>query len=158
MLFIYKIFKPGDTNYYIGSCGDIKHREDRHKSACKVSQCGLYIYIRDNGGWDAFTMAVICECDDDRLGEQTMIRELQPALNTMMYDFDKVVYGKAYKEAHKEKLKEQNKSYYEANKAAIRAKQNKKCNCACGGKYTSIHKLRHAKSKKHQDYLESLNL
>ena len=45
--------------------------------------------------------------------------------------------------------KEYNKIYREKNKDIINGKHN----CICGGKYTHVHKQRHIRSAKHQQYL-----
>ena len=59
---------------------------------------------------------------------------------------------KIYDENNKEKIKERKKIYYEKNKQ----KFNDKFNCECGGKFTMQNKLRHIKTKKHQNYLSSI--
>lgn len=45
------------------------------------------------------------------------------------------------------------KKHYEKNKD----KYCEKVNCECGGKYMKINKSHHFKTKKHQNYLSSLN-
>lgn len=57
--------------------------------------------------------------------------------------------AKEYRKENKDVIKEKAKEYYEKNKDVI----NEKFICECGGCYTRIHKERHFKSKKHQDYL-----
>jgi len=51
------------------------------------------------------------------------------------------------------------KKYYEAyrkeNKEKIYQYNTEKFACICGGKYTRVHKAKHEKTKKHQDYLQS---
>ena len=47
------------------------------------------------------------------------------------------------------------KEWYEENAVRIRARDSKKYQCECGGKYTHQHKARHFKSKKHQDHVEA---
>ena len=56
---------------------------------------------------------------------------------------------KQYYEENKNIINEYKKEWYEKNKDVI----NEKIICECGGCYTRIHKERHFKSKKHQDYL-----
>ena len=50
--------------------------------------------------------------------------------------------------------KEYKKQYHEKNKDIIHAKYNEKHDCICGGKYTHVHKQRHIRSVKHQQYLK----
>ena len=65
-------------------------------------------------------------------------------------------YGKQYREVNKDKLNEKQKQYREVNKDKINESQNEKFGCDCGGKFTRSHKLQHLKTKKHQDYINSL--
>jgi len=62
-----------------------------------------------------------------------------------------------YGEKNKEQIAERSRLYREKNKERIKAKKSKKYNCECGGKYTHDHKAEHLRSKKHQEYLKSLN-
>ena len=166
MLFIYKLHKDGDINFYIGSTDNMNRRANEHKSDCKLGKYYVHRYIQEHGGWDSWTMTIIGECGDDREGEKEMIKELQPSLNGLMYDFDPVAYSKAhncaYYQANKDKLKAYHQANYEANKEHILARKkayheankdklNKKTDCPCGGKYTR-HRLRHFKTKIHLDY------
>ena len=48
------------------------------------------------------------------------------------------------------------KKYYEDNIEERRAIRNRVCQCSCGYTYTYSNKSRHERSKKHQDYLNSL--
>jgi len=65
---------------------------------------------------------------------------------------DKIdIYQKEYNEINKDRLKDYRKQYQEINKE----KQNKKCICACGGKYTHQNKSNHEKTKLHQNYINS---
>ena len=63
-------------------------------------------------------------------------------------------YNKQYYQDNKEKLKENSHQYYANNKEKIKARDSRKCQCECGGKYTHQHKARHMKSKKHRQYME----
>ena len=74
---------------------------------------------------------------------------------------------KNYREKNKEAISEKQKEWYEANKDIILEKNkdyyethkdiiNEKHNCDCGGKFTHRYNSAHQKSKRHQNYLESL--
>ena len=73
--FVYEI-KSKDksvTGTYIGSTWDMKYRQQKHKTRynnknSKDYNFPLYIYIRENGGWDNFEMTIIDsgECEDVR--------------------------------------------------------------------------------------------
>ena len=51
-------------------------------------------------------------------------------------------------------LSEYKQEYYILNKKMINTKANKKCNCACGGRYTIANKAYHDNSIKHKKYLQ----
>ena len=54
------------------------------------------------------------------------------------------------------------KEYYQASKEywaeRRRERENEKFNCDCGGRYTRGHKAQHLRSKKHQNYINSLGI
>lgn len=54
------------------------------------------------------------------------------------------------------KLRARDKAYYHANKEEINAKRLLKHICKCGKQYSEIHKHRHDKTIKHQNYLATL--
>ncbi len=66
-------------------------------------------------------------------------------------------YKKKYHEINKEKLCQINKDYYQKNKDKILEKVNQRIVCSCGSEIRFGNKSKHEKSKKHQQYLQSLN-
>ena len=91
------IYKIQDNNnpeqFYIGSTINLSRRKSHHKKNVKnkvgkLYWCKLYIYIRNNGGWDNFTfnkideIDIICLTDGTRY-EQTIIENLKPTLNSI---------------------------------------------------------------------------
>jgi len=63
--------------------------------------------------------------------------------------------GKEYREANKEKIIERKKKYHQANKEVISEKRKVKFTCECGTESTKNHKLRHERSIKHIEYINS---
>eukprot|EP00732_Lithocolla_globosa_P004350 Lithocolla_globosa_v1_NODE_3978_length_1537_cov_692.281861.p2 type:complete len:181 gc:universal NODE_3978_length_1537_cov_692.281861:746-1288(+) len=59
--------------------------------------------------------------------------------------------GKQYWQDNREKINSKSKQYHQANKERI----NEQHECECGGRYTTHGKVRHFKTKKHQQYLNS---
>jgi len=57
---------------------------------------------------------------------------------------------------NKEKILERQKEYREDNKEKINEKKREKIICSCGGKYTNGHKSQHNKTKKHINYLATI--
>ena len=51
-----------------------------------------------------------------------------------------------------------NKEYYIDNKEHLTFFKNKKFICQCGGKYSRTNKSTHCKTKKHQEYLNDINI
>ena len=64
---------------------------------------------------------------------------------------------KKWREENKEKKAESDKQYREKNWEIIKQRQCAKTNCVCGGKYTYQNKARHERTKRHHQYVESLN-
>jgi hypothetical protein len=56
---------------------------------------------------------------------------------------------KEYRIENADKIKEQKKEYRIENANKLK----EKCNCECGGKYTTIHLSTHQKTKKHIDFI-----
>lgn len=65
-------------------------------------------------------------------------------------------YDRIYREQNKEKKKENDRLYREKNKEKIKEQKYQQFDCPCGGKYTKCHQREHERTKKHQDYLQSL--
>ena len=64
----------------------------------------------------------------------------------------KAIRDKQRYENNKEEMKEKMRQYYEENKDEL----NKKITCECGSTILKRAKKRHERTKKHQDYLKSL--
>ena len=89
MISIYKISStnPEILDFYIGSTNKISSRKSHHKKNVrnKVGKrywTKLYVFIRNNGGWDAFKMEVIEQTELGKEREQYYIDLLNPTLNT----------------------------------------------------------------------------
>jgi hypothetical protein len=90
MITYYKIYKNDDpTIFYIGSTLNFSRRKFQHKKNTrnkvgKLYHTLLYKTIRDNGGWDNFTIESIWENEEHNLRyleERAIINILQPPLN-----------------------------------------------------------------------------
>ncbi len=173
----YKI-SCNDTNIdytYIGSTKNLRHRIWNHKSdvnneARKAYNLPLYKTIRENGGWDNWSIKPIGKgIFDNRLDalieEQKYINDNNSTLNThkaVMTKEDNDNYKKQYVINNPEKVKESKKKYRDTHKEEIRdkikndielqAKRKEKTTCECGGCYTYSHKAEHFRSKRHTDH------
>lgn len=146
---IYKICcKDTSINdIYIGSTCNFTRRKANHKFSCnnetrKEYNYNVYQFIREHGGWENWDMIMIHEASvENKLQkgklEREFVDEMKPTLNINLPARTK----KEWEETNKEKLAE---------------KKKEKFNCDCGGKYTYSGKSHHMNSKKHQDYINSL--
>jgi hypothetical protein len=74
---------------YVGSTTSFTHRKSTHKTASKGERSKFYQFIRDNGGWDNFSMILIeeypCKTSLEKLArERYWIEKLGPTLNSRM--------------------------------------------------------------------------
>ena len=167
-MYIYKIHKEGDNNCYVGSTVNLKNRIKYHKQCCcneKGDKYNLpiYKYIRENGGWDKWIVAVLeCVEDCDRYTlfelEQKWIDEIKPSLNCRKAPtgLSREEYRKQYRKENIEHIKEHDKQRYQKNKEQIKEYRKEKHTCPCGGKYITAHRARHLKTKRHQTYIKSI--
>ena len=64
--------------------------------------------------------------------------------------------AKIYRENHKEERSLKNKEWQEKNQEQIQTKRKIKTVCDCGAVYCKVSLRRHERTKKHQDYINSL--
>jgi hypothetical protein len=135
------------TDIYVGSTTDFIRRKNEHKRCCnneKSKKYNLKVYqiIRQNGGWDNFTMIEIekYNCNDSNEAhakERYHYELLNSSLNSNLpnrtqqeyYEANKlkiVEQQKQYRKNNKEKIaeikNEYNKKYREANKEKLKEK------------------------------------
>ena len=153
--------------FYIGSSIDMEERKRCHKKHCKKLHIKLYKYISEHGGWDNFEYEIIEECENYKEREKELIRELEPPLNMVLYNFDRKACDKALYEKNKEKILKQAKAYRIENRDKIidylkewRIKNQKqqlekakvKVKCECGSIVRKDSIARHKRSEKHRLY------
>ena len=91
---------------YVGSTTDFKSRKYAHKTSCnnefsKAYNLKVYKFIRENGGWDNFTMVLIEEyfCGSKlecRSRERFWFENLNSGLNTNYPQRSKAEYPSQY--------------------------------------------------------------
>lgn len=114
---------------YVGSTTNFKQRKRLHRSACKTEtnksyNVKVYKFIRENGGFENWSMILITEFNcNNKLEllreERKHIDELQSSLNCKKptrtrkeYQIECLKpYQKQYRIDNKEKIKEKNKKY-----------------------------------------------
>ena len=129
---IYKLCckDPLITDVYVGHTKNFKQRKNTHKTSCCNETSPnynryVYKYIRENGGWDNWSMIQIKEhnCKNKREAESTeqyWIEQLGATLNTnkpySMCKEDEKTYKKIWYEEKKDYILDKAKQNYEENK------------------------------------------
>jgi len=172
------------TDVYVGHTTDFINRKACHKRNCNNSNrreysLKLYQYIRENGGWDNFSIIIIEEypCnnkEEARHRERYWYETLNATLNMVcpiISDEEKREYYKQYEETHKEEKKQRTKSYSETHKEErkqyyqthkeqkleyYKLRQKIKYTCECGSVCSITDKSKHYKSIKHQRFLADI--
>jgi hypothetical protein len=169
---IYKIYKDGIDDFYIGSTTDFIKRKSAHKTLSKTSNIKIYKIIRDNGGWDEWIMTAIEEYKDCENQTQARIKEeewrvkLNATVNIIkayrsieQYKEQKKEYRqkkeykeqqKEYRELNKEQKKEYDKEYKKNNIDKIKEYKKETIYCDfCKKDINKNNKSQHYKSKLH---------
>jgi len=155
---IYKIV-CNDLNVmdcYVGHTTNFSRRKIEHKSRYHQNiKFKIYETIRAHGGWENWTMVMICECNcKNKLEACKVEREWYEKLNANLNELNPYVNIKENEVQYYSNYYKENK---QKNKLKIQEYQNTKCNCKCGGKYTLANKARHMRSKTHLTSLELLS-
>lgn len=158
-----------DENY-VGHTTDFNKRRCVHKYDCnnpnnKKYNQKIYKFIRENGGWDNFSMIKIEDYPcKDRLEaasrERYWYEQLNSKLNTNIPGRTYAENQIEYRKKNKIKLNilcknwnDENKKYFQnrylEKKDEINKRHNEKHNCECGGTYTTANKAQHIKRPIH---------
>jgi hypothetical protein len=152
---IYKIqHLENDKLLYVGHTTNFTKRTYDHKYNAKHNKkYKVYEMIRNNGGWESFSMIKLYDypcinLQEARTEEDKAMRELKSTLNNnqALQDIHKKLNReKLYRDANKEIMKEYNKKYqetenyrvsikksFEKNKQKNNAKARVKAECECG--------------------------
>jgi hypothetical protein len=181
---IYKIVcnELSVIDIYVGHTTDFIKRKYSHKTRCnniddKRHFLKLYKYMRDNGGWDNFTMIEIEKypCKDGneaRARERYWLETLSSSLNISIPHRTRQETSHAHYEKNKEKIihyntvirKDYHDNYYIENKDEIRKRSKEnyekrkldKFTCECGITLSVICKPKHLTCAKHKNYLMNI--
>lgn len=137
---IYKIIcnDKNITDCYVGSTANFNKRKSVHKKNCNtnntMSHYKVYQIIRENGGWDNWSMIPIAEYKQISLVE-SKIKEEEYRVNLEAKLNSKAAYrseeesiqnqrknNKNYYQLNQEKEKERTKEYYQKNKEKMKEK------------------------------------
>ena len=115
---IYKIQHNDKTGLvYVGHTTNYNSRKYHNKTSAKNNTSNLYKVIRQNGGWDCFTMSPVrqVECKDriDALiEEQIIINEIWTINKTKATKLELIILSEEEREVCKEKEKIQREEQY----------------------------------------------
>ena len=132
---IYKIV-CNDLNVngcYVGHTINMTKRKYSHKSIChneksKYHNRKIYKIIRENGGWENWTMLLVEKfpCKDKHEAckrEREVYEELDAKMNTLIpyltqeeYNQNRKQNRKQYREEHQEEINQNQKKYYQGHK------------------------------------------
>jgi hypothetical protein len=158
---IYAIMSPSLFKVYIGSTTQkyLSSRMGRHMK--RTSHCTSKQLIKA-GDYKYFVVEEI-ECDnvvDLRRREGEWIK----AMRGSGLCVNRCVAGRTRKESYdacnirrREIINQASKITHQKNKDKIHARKNKRCDCECGGSYTSANKGAHMRSLKHNKQLNKTN-
>ena len=149
---VYKLYIDGYS--YIGSTNCFRQRFREHRSRIHNDNCDdylkpLYLFIRNNGGWESWYHEILEEVNINTTTkelwklERKYIEEQNPNLNNRMpilTEEERLEHQKLYKQ----RMREYNND---------RLKQ--KMSCDCGAIFAVGYKSRHRKTTKHLLYLKS---
>lgn len=160
MATIYKIYCRDSeiTDCYVGSTEDYNKRCENHKKVCNNTNdpgynYKVYTFIRANLGMDNFIIEAIIDCnvEDRYIEEQRYFELLKPTLNTQYPKRNR----KEYRFDNKQKILEKDKIYRIDNKEKISEKRKIKIECECGSLVRKADIIKHNKTNKHQNYINS---
>ena len=160
---VYKIMSldPKIDDIYVGSTCAFRKRKHGHKTNCcnetaKYYNRYVYQFIRENSGWDNWSMVVVKAYPDitsklELLNkERKWMKKLKATLNKQipgnLLKLGKTEYKK---QCRKQYDKQYSKHYREQNSIKILEKANEKIECECGCMIGRSHIARHIKTKKH---------
>jgi hypothetical protein len=169
---IYKLCckDPEITDVYVGSTTQFDKRKCQHKTECHNEKrrhyhLNIYQFIRNHGGWNNWEMVEIEKYQaTDKLDllkrERHWLEQLEATLNKEVPSRTPAEYQKQYYQKHKQvilqNLRQYLKQYRQTNKERIAEYKKEKMTCECGSRFRKDDKARHYRTKKHQQYIASI--
>ncbi len=147
---VYKITcnDPSIKEKYIGSTTDFCNRKSQHKYQCKTEKgtnysIPVYVFIRAHGGWNNWRMTLIerYPC----AGSLELKARERHYYDTLGGELNYAVPGQIREDYYKQ--------YYATNREKLITDMKKPNICYCGGRYTTVNKQQHLKTKAHREYI-----
>ena len=154
---------------YVGHTTDMSQRKWCHKSRChnekdKYHNLKIYQIIRENGGWENWSMLLVEKfpCKDKFEAckrEREVYEELDAKMNIQIpyrtqeeHKEERKQNDKQYREENKEERKKYSKKYYQEHKAELNEKWKEKIECEFCAKLLSKQNMsRHHKTCKSKE-------
>ena len=146
----YKLSIAGKS--YIGSTNDFNGRIRKHKYDCNNSNCKVYQYMRQNGGFEKVNIIIIDKIiynykEQAREMETNFMLSFNAELNSCYPKRSKKEYIEQHKEKNVEYHKQYDKEYIKKNKQIIAEKRKVKIACdICSKIMSKSNLLRHKKN------------
>ena len=169
---IYKIVSNdlNITECYVGHTTDFVRRRACHKNACtneKGKQYTMKVYkiIRENGGWNAYSMIEIekypCKDANEACSrEREWFERLSSNLNTLCpqrsqeeYLHTAMLYSRQYRDDNRDEVLIRKKQFRLENLQEI----DRLFICQCGKETNNHHKSRHLKTTFHTQYMLAMD-
>lgn len=151
---------------YVGHSTNFTKRKCHHKSNCNNQNqlhynLKVYKTIRENGGWNNWSMISIEKFPCNDLNEATkrereLYELLNADLNMINPNRNHTDSCKNYYETNKEIIANKRKIKYEKNKEIIAEKTKEKITCECGSIIRKTDLSTHKKSIKHQNFINNI--
>jgi hypothetical protein len=151
------------TDCYVGSTTDFTKRKCKHKSVCNNKNDNnynlkVYTIIRNNGGWDNWTMVEIekypcTDSNESTKQERYWYEELKANLNCSVPNRSKQEGQREHYLDNKKEKCDKSLDYYLKHKDKIQLRWKQVFLCECGKTFNCNHKLRHLTTQFHQKYL-----
>jgi hypothetical protein len=149
---------------YVGHTTDFRKRKSNHKSRCYVEggkkyHYKVYQFIRNNGGWNNWSMIEIEKytCNDvneAKARERFLIESLEATLNIVIPSRTKSEYEMEHREKNREHCNANRTKYQAENFERL----HEMINCNCGGIFMNMCSWQHLRSKKHIRYIDNVEL
>lgn len=164
---IYKIESHIGDKIYVGSTTKqyLSQRMDKHRSSYKYWKNGKADYVTSYGLFDEYglenckiVLLEACECKskDELHAREAHYIKLLTCVNKKILGLTKAESSKKYTEANKERIKIYEKQNRQKNSESIKARKAIKYTCECGSCLVQNNKSYHIKTKKHINYINSL--
>ena len=152
------------TDSYVGHTTDFKTRKWQHKNTCNNEKAGchnlqVYKFIRENGGWDSFSLVLIEKypCKDTHEAtarERYWYETLNSQLNAIFPQRSRA----EYLEDNKDIIKKQRQEYRETHKEMNSKHYGEIITCECGSSFVRSYLARHKRTKSHLSYTPPLDI